>query len=85
MRLPPSLAALAAAGGVVEAALPTIEAVGNKFFTKDGNQFFMKGGVLPQHYVRQGLMADDDHRDCLPASSRSVPCGRALLDAVAKL
>ena len=24
-------------------ALPTIEAIGNKFFTSDGKQFFMKG------------------------------------------
>lgn len=48
MRLSPSLAALAAAGSIVEAALPTIEAVGNKFFTKDGKQFFMKGNALAQ-------------------------------------
>ena len=48
MRLSPSLAALAAVGGIVEAALPTIEAVGNKFFTKDGKPFFMKGNALTQ-------------------------------------
>lgn len=51
MRLSPSLAALAAVGGIVEAALPTIEAVGNKFFTKDGKQFFMKGNERPHSIV----------------------------------
>lgn len=27
-------------------AVPTISAKGSKFFTSDGNQFFIKGGIL---------------------------------------
>jgi hypothetical protein len=30
-------------GGSLVAAVPTISAVGSKFFTSDGNQFFVKG------------------------------------------
>jgi hypothetical protein len=28
-------------------AIPTIEAKGSKFFTSDGNQFYVKGKLLP--------------------------------------
>jgi hypothetical protein len=35
-------------GATTTLAIPTITAVGNKFFTSDGNQFFLKGmnGVI---------------------------------------
>jgi hypothetical protein len=33
----------AVAGAVTANALPTITATGNKFFTSEGKQFFMKG------------------------------------------
>lgn len=32
-------------------ALQTIEVVGNKFFTKDGAQYFMKGNSTPQPII----------------------------------
>lgn len=35
--------ALALGSAVATHAIPTIEALGNKFFTSDGKQFFLKG------------------------------------------
>lgn len=43
MKLSWPAAAVLGAASTANAALPTVEAVGNKFFTKDGKQFFMKG------------------------------------------
>ena len=40
--------ALAGALAASVNALQTIEVVGNKFFTKDGAQYFMKGNDVPQ-------------------------------------
>ena len=37
------LAILLGLAATVQAALPTIETYGNKFYDADGNQFFMKG------------------------------------------
>jgi hypothetical protein len=38
----------AVVGAVTANALPTITATGNKFFTSEGKQFFMKGIVMSQ-------------------------------------
>lgn len=38
-----SLVACVLAGAAAVAAIPTISAKGSKFFTSDGNQFYVKG------------------------------------------
>lgn len=45
------LLALAAFNVTTTWAIPTIEAVGSKLFTSDGNQFFMKGRT--NQYLRK--------------------------------
>jgi hypothetical protein len=42
--LPPLL--LASLNGLTVSALPKISAVGSKFFTEDGDQFYVKGPFL---------------------------------------
>jgi hypothetical protein len=51
-------------------AIPTISTKGAKFFTSDGNQFFVKGRVssLPAHDLRSRLITYQRRR--LPAPSR---------------
>lgn len=44
---PSFLSAVVGAG--LTHALPTIEAVGNKFFTSKGDQFFLKGNIYCSH------------------------------------
>ena len=39
--------AVSASAVSVRASVPTISAVGNKFFAEDGSQFFIKGMSLP--------------------------------------
>lgn len=57
----------AVVGAGLTHALPTIEAVGNKFFTSNGDQFFLKGKyspivpmlVSPNHRGSQLTMAQE--------------------------
>ena len=48
-----SLAALLAVAAATAAALPTISITGNKFFTSEGNQWFVKGkqSFLELHHL----------------------------------
>lgn len=39
-------------GAIPILAIPTITAVGNKFFTSEGDQFFLKGTYLPMSSAR---------------------------------
>lgn len=66
---------LAFALSAVTAAIPTIEVKGSKFFTSDGNQFYVKGNFLI--YLRRQVnrrgwrrhwltVASDRH--CVPTS-----------------
>lgn len=42
-----SIAACALAGAAAVAAIPTISVKGSKFFTSDGDQFYVKGRQAP--------------------------------------
>jgi hypothetical protein len=46
-----TLAALLAVAAATAAALPTISITGNKFFTSEGNQWFVKGKAAQQSFL----------------------------------
>ena len=52
------------------AALDPIEAYGNKFFDKDGSQFFIKGRTRPAAVHCYAVPVADLCRCCVPACSR---------------
>jgi 1,3-beta-glucanosyltransferase GAS1 len=49
LRIMLTLSVCLALCGSLVAAVPTISAVGSKFFTSDGNQFFVKGRSFFMH------------------------------------
>ena len=59
-----SLALLAAVNVVLAADMPTISAVGAKFFFSNGTQYYIKGKLSPSQSMG---IPDDAHRHCLPA------------------
>lgn len=63
-----SIAACALAGAVAVDAIATISAKGSKFFTSDGNQFYVKGKPLLRHSFYYS--ATNDARHCVPARPR---------------
>ena len=70
MKLSVLSAGLLAAASV--AAIETIEAVGNKFFTKSGKQFFIKGTARLPNPTVWGSDTDASPRDRLPISTSLV-------------
>lgn len=58
--------ALALAACQMTSAFPTINVKGSKFFTSDGDQFFIKGGLL----IFWSMQSVKGSRGCLPSSER---------------
>jgi hypothetical protein len=61
-----SIAACALAGAVAVNAIATISVKGSKFFTSDGDQFYVKGMQGPVKYAA----ATNKSRHCIPARPR---------------
>lgn len=70
-------------GGAVTAvnALPTITAVGNKFFTSDGNQFYIKGmPSLPDIVFEPLMLTWSRNRVSVDPRFVALPGGRGMSD-----
>lgn len=57
---------IALALGTVASAISTISVKGSKFFTSDGNQFYVKGKSIATHISYSGCEADNNQ--ALPTS-----------------
>lgn len=63
-----SSAAVALAGAKFVVALDPISVVGNKFFNKDGSQFFIKGmNALLMQWIYHIVLTHHVSRRCVPA------------------